>query len=358
MLIGSAVDDLGFSEQQAGLLASSYFAGYLLIGVSAFFWIRRISWPRLAIAAYIALASGLGISAFLTDFYGLAVSLFTAGCAAGALFGLGVTIISDTEQPDRNFGFVLATQQLLAALLLFSLPDLVIVPWGFQGLNLVLAAVTLLLGISALWIPGGRSAMATGSVVTCATVSASSGTVWIGLIALTLYFAALSGVWAFLERLAGANGLSISQIGGALAIAMVGGVLGGLAAVVVGARWGRKFPLLGSTLLFVAVFLFYSGGFQTLGFTLATFLFIAAWNYVLAYQMAIISELDRDGRYAVLMPAAQALGAIVGPAVAGMLILAAGYKPLLWVASISIGLAILPFIYLKAQKRPAERAAF
>ena len=70
-----------------------------------------------------------------------------AGCAAGALFGLGVTIISDSDKPDRNFGFVLAAQQFLAAILLFTLPDLVIVPWGFQGLNFVLAMVSLLLQV-------------------------------------------------------------------------------------------------------------------------------------------------------------------------------------------------------------------
>ena len=138
---------------------------------------------------------------------------------------------------------------------------------------------------------------------------------------------------------------------------MIGGVLGGLAAVMTGGRWGRRAPLLGSTVLFLGVFVFYGRGFQVVGFTLATFLFVAAWNYVLAYQMAIISELDRDGRYAVLMPAAQALGAIVGPAVAGIVILGIGYGPLLWLASLSIGVAILPFVYLKAQDETVELPA-
>ena len=354
MLIGTAVEDLGFSEQQAGLLASSYFTGYMLTGVSAFFWIRRISWPRIAGTAYITLAAGLGLSGCLDHLYGLAITLFIAGCAAGALFGLGVTIISDSDKPDRNFGFVLAAQQFLAAILLFTLPDLVIVPWGFQGLNFVLAAVSILLGISAFWVPSDSASTVTVAAVSATVNSVSRQAVWVGLVALSLYFAALSGVWAFVERLADLNGLSISQIGGALAIAMIGGVLGGLAAVVAGGRWGRRAPLMGSTVLFLAVFLFYGRGFQAVGFTLATFLFVAAWNYVLAYQMAIISELDRDGRYAVLMPAAQALGAIVGPAVAGIVIFGIGYGPLLWLASLSIGVAILPFVYLKEQDATAD----
>ncbi len=357
MLIGTAVEDLGFSEQQAGLLASSYFTGYFLTGVSAFFWIRRISWPRIAITAYITLAVGLGLSGALEHLYGLVITLFVAGCAAGALFGLGVTIVSDSDKPDRNFGFVLATQQFLAAILFFTLPDLVIVPWGFQGLNFVLAAVSLLLGISAFWIPSGSASTVTVAGLRTTVNLASRKAVWISLVALSLYFAALSGVWAFVERLADFNGLSISQIGGALAVAMIGGVLGGLAAVAAGTRWGRKIPLIGSTVLFLAVFVFYGRGFQTVGFTLATSLFVAAWNYVLAYQMAIISELDRDGRYAVLMPAAQALGAIVGPAVAGMVILGVGYGPLLWMASMSIGVAILPFVFLKAHDEMAELPA-
>ena len=273
------------------------------------------------------------------------MAFFAAGCAAGALFGLGVTMISDTTKPDRNFGLVLATQQLLAALLLFTLPDLVIVPLGFQGLNLVLAAVLLMLGLSTLWIPHRSSQVTVDVAITSTAVSQSSRGVWFGLAALTLYFAALSGIWTFVERLANTNGLTTSQVGAALGVAMVGGVLGGLGAVVIGGRWGRKVPLIGSTILFIGIFLFYSRGFQISGFTLATFLFLAAWNYVLAYQMAIISELDRDGRYAVLMPAAQALGAIVGPGVAGVMIHDLGYRPLLWLALIGIGLAILPFIF-------------
>lgn len=355
MLVGSAIDDLGFSEEQSGYLASSYFAGYMLSGVSAFFWIRRVSWRELAVAAYVVLALGLGASAFLTGLYSLAIALFSAGCAAGALFGLGVTMISDTAKPDRNFGLVLATQQLLAAVLLFTLPDLVIVPWGFQGLNLVLAAVLLMLAPSAMWIPHGIQQATVNDAITSFTVSRSSKGVWFGLAALTLYFAALSGVWAFVERLANTYGLTTSQVGGALAIAMVGGVLGGLGAVVTGRRWGRKIPLIAPTILFAGIFLFYSRGFQVTGFTLATFLFLAAWNYVTAYQMAIISDLDRDGRYAVLMPAAQALGAIVGPATAGRMIYDFGYQPLLWVAIIGIGLSILPFVFLGSQIESADR---
>ncbi|MBE9537733.1 MAG: hypothetical protein IMF06_01560 [Proteobacteria bacterium] len=41
MLVGLVMNSLNFSEQEAGLIASSYFTTYLLSSLSSFFWITR-----------------------------------------------------------------------------------------------------------------------------------------------------------------------------------------------------------------------------------------------------------------------------------------------------------------------------
>ena len=64
-----------------------------------------------------------------------------------------------------------------------------------------------------------------------------------------------------------------------------------------------------------------------------------AWNFVLAYQMGIITGLDVGGRYAVLIPAAQAGGAMAGPALGGSLLSAGGYSLLLMVVPVGILIA-------------------
>jgi predicted MFS family arabinose efflux permease len=358
VIVGSAVDDLGFSERQSGYLISSYFAGYMLVGISALFWIRRVNWRVLALTSYVVLALGLSIAAFLHNLAELAVIFFVTGSAAGALFGLGVTMISDSANPDRNFGLVLVSQQLLAAWLLFTLPDLVIARWGFKGLSLALAVFLLILAYSVVWIVPSKRQETEDNFSQPVTAPLLPSWVWTALAALAIYFAALSAVWAFVERLANTHGLTTAQIGFALGISMIGGVVGGLGAVVFGDRWGRVIPLTGSTLLFIAVFFFYGQGFQVIGFTLATFLFVAAWNYILAYQMAIITELDQAGRYSVLIPPAQALGALCGPLTAGYIIQGFGYISLLWCASIVITFSIIPFtIFTRAAKCNDQKVA-
>ncbi len=53
LLIGLLVDYRGLSEQQAGVLASTYFATYLLSSVSAYFWIHHVHWRGASVIAYL-----------------------------------------------------------------------------------------------------------------------------------------------------------------------------------------------------------------------------------------------------------------------------------------------------------------
>ena len=54
---------------------------------------------------------------------------------------------------------------------------------------------------------------------------------------------------------------------------------------------------------------------------------------MLAYQMAIVASVDTGRRFSVLIPAAQAIGAMVGPLLGGWLVAAAGYVELLAVSA-------------------------
>lgn len=348
VLIGVLIDDAGFNEAQAGLLSSIYFAGYMVLAISAFFWIRRAEWQLAAKVAYLLLTSGLVLASFTQNYTSLAIFFFISGAGAGILFGLGVTIISDTDHVDRNFGWVLAVQQLVAAILFFSLPIWVIVPYGLSGVLLSVAAVMLLLSISSQWVPPKQN-LQTQHTDDRATLK-SLLPVRLGLIALIVHFAALSAVWAFVERLGISNNIPAIQIGTALAIAMVGGLLGGVAAALQGDSFGQRLPLFISTIIFVYCCYIFSTSLEWLVFALSSASFSFMWNYVLAYQMGILASNDHDGRHAVLMPAAQAIGAVLGPAFGGAILSASGYGQLLLIAAIMLVLAITVFIYLVSQK--------
>lgn len=348
VLLGGAAEYLQLNEEQAGLIASSYFVGFLLVCLSAVFWIRRFNWQYISLMGFVFLSGGLAASAFITEYELLLAMMALSGIGAGTLFGLAVCILSDSRDPDRYFGVKLFTEQAVGAALLFMLPMYVTERWGFQGLMLTVAGVMALLGIASFWLPrGGRR--------TPESTSGSSGEkvkvwpVWIALLALMIYFAGLSGLWAFVERIASSNGIDAINIGKALSFGLIGGGIGAFAAALLGDRFGRLLPLVFSTLLLTAVIFIYSTSFDALLFAISTFVLSAVWNYGLAYQMGIVVSLDLKGNLSVLISSFLSLGAIIGPALAGMLISGQGFGQLFIFTVAAIVIGLLGFMMLLAK---------
>ncbi|WP_372831939.1 MFS transporter [Pontibacterium sp.] len=349
ILLGGAAEHLQLQEEQVGLIASSYFVGFLLVCLSAVFWIRRFDWQYVSTTGFALLSGGLAGGAFVNQYEALLALMAISGVGAGILFGLAVCVLSDTNDPDRYFGIKLLAEQIVGAALLFLLPMYVTAQWGFPGLMLTVAAVLALLGTATVWLPKRGKRNVDASENTKAEASAI-WPVWVALFALMIYFAGLSGLWAFVERIATQQGIDAVTIGKALSFGLLGGGLGAFAAALLGDRLGRLFPLVLSTGLLVAVIFIYSSAFDALLFAVSTFVLSGVWNYGLAYQMGIVVSLDQRGNLSVLISSFLSLGAIVGPALAGMLIGDQGYGSLfLFTAgAILIGLIMFTLLLTKA----------
>jgi len=358
ILLGGAAEHLQLDEEQAGLIASSYFVGFLLVCLSAVFWIRRFDWQYVSGTGFLLLSGGLAAAAFIDQYSMLLGLMALSGIGAGILFGLAVCVLSDTNDPDRYFGIKLLAEQVVGAALLFLLPMYVTAQWGFPGLMLTVAAVLALLGLATAWLPkrGKRGVESVSSSDQTATKS-SVWPVWAALLALMIYFAGLSGLWAFVERIATQQGIDAVTIGKALSFGLVGGGIGAFAAALLGDRFGRLFPLVLSTGLLTAVIFIYSSAFDALLFAASTFVFSGVWNYGLAYQMGIVVSLDKRGNLSVLISSFLSLGAIVGPAIAGMLIGEQGYVGLFVFTAITIvsALAVFALLLTKAGATVAQK---
>jgi predicted MFS family arabinose efflux permease len=348
IIIGAAMDSFGWQQQQAGLLASSYFTGYFASCIAAVFLIRQFSLKVLAKAAYVLLCVGLLAAGLMSDLIVLGLCMLVSGFGAGLLFGLAVLIAGQRPDSEQAFGILLVSQQLLAMALLFVLPSFIVPNWGFAGLMIALAIIMVPAVLSVVWlgdIPHEQKRLSPPINPGPALSSHRHG-LWFGLIGLTVYFAALAGVWAFVERLGVDKGLSAQGISISLSFSMIGGVVGGLMVAILANRFGRSRPLVLSLAAFLSVFFVYSTDHGILTYAVATFLFSLFWNYVLGYQMVIISDLDLAGRYAVLIPAAQALGAVLGPGVAGLIIASLGYIALLFAATLAACLTTGVFLLI------------
>jgi predicted MFS family arabinose efflux permease len=344
LLIGVASEDLGLSKKDAGFVASSYFGGYLLICLSLVLWIQKVHWQLVTLSGYSLLISGLLLSVLSENYSFILLAFFIAGCGGGILFGLCLCIIAETDNPDRYFGVKLCAEQLLAVALLFILPLYVTNTWGFTGMAVCLSVVFMLLAFFAFWMPPRGNRSTTKNSKTNSNYSTRA--VWLSLFCLMIFMIGISGVWAFVERMANDNSIDAIEIGRALSFGVIGGGLGGFIAALIGNKFGRKIPLLLSVSILSTAFIVLNSDFSSFTFTLTCIALSGLWNYSLAYQMGIVADLDISGRLTVMMPSALALGAMLGPAIAGLVIMGKDYLYVHLIAFTCILFATLVFIPL------------
>lgn len=344
LFIGEAMEGLGLGSDQAGVMFSSYLAGFTLICLTAVLWIRRLDWRLIAALAYAALAVGLAGAATAAGYQLLLAGFFVAGCGAGTLYGLAICMIGDTREPDRFFGVKVFGEQMVGVVLVFTLPITVQPIWGFKGLCFATAALAIVLGLTTLWVPpaGTKSTEAARALdEQSGHHVAAAWPVLIGVLGMLLFFGGLTVLWAFVERIADSRGLEGATVGTALSFAALGGGLGGLTAALVGDRFGRFKPLVFAIVGTAAVYAVYNLQFNALMFIGASFAYVFLWNVSLAYQFGIVSSADVSGRYAVLMSAALAMGGSLGSGLGGFILQDRGFGTL---SVVSLGIAFLSLI--------------
>ena len=153
MYLGAAQDYRGLDNKAIGFLSSAFFLGYNIVTISAFFWIRRVSWSRVvAISTPIAVVSLYG-GAAVNGYVLLLSCTVIAGGAFAALYGIGTTILGDTSNPARWYGVKIAAEAFPGVILLLVLPGTAIARWGFDGAVAGVIVFVILLSPFLFWIP-------------------------------------------------------------------------------------------------------------------------------------------------------------------------------------------------------------
>jgi predicted MFS family arabinose efflux permease len=86
------------------------------------------------------------------------------------------------------------------------------------------------------------------------------------------------------------------------------------------------------------------GAFGVAVFVLSVLLYFFAWNYSVAYQLAIVSSVDATGRGVALTQVFVFLGAAAGAGLAALFISPGHYEAVTWVASIGVCLSTASFV--------------
>ena len=345
LVLGGAAMSRGLLENQLGFAAAAFMGGLALINFAGFAWLRRFDWRVL-----VFIGNALATLAFMLPVFYFSASAWIlcnllAGAATGVSYGVSIACLGDTREPERNFALAYAAQTFLSAGLIFMLPriaisyDLFVVGQGITA-GLMAGSIALILILP-------KHGSKTGVVTKERSVDLPSGpqTVLImALLVLMLNVMAEGAIWAFMERIAVSSGLTTSFAATAMAFSFFASGVGSIAAAFMGRRFGSIRPfVVAVTLSISSVWVLWAGGTETIFFA-GVMLFALAWNLGSPYRMALATRADSSGRYSTLVPAMQTLGAAIGPAVAGMLIVNGSFTPVYIMSTIAWLLTLVLFI--------------
>lgn len=363
-IVGAAADALQLSESRLGVFIAMYFAGFGIVGASAYVWIRKANWRRIC-AAGIGLMGisfiGLGLTENLTALFAL---MFVNGCGA-ALFGSpSITVLGDISRPEQGFSTMIIFSVVGAAILLAVFPFVTELA-GFAGVVYLMAGTTLACLPLIPWMPVNNevrprsTAPATASEVT--TAPADKSHISQPLLAhgvMVLFTAGFIGMWAFFERVAHYAQLSDTATSNALAIGTLFGTLGAPLA----AYLRRRIPMYYCYAFTIASIVVTLAILDLITLTNFAYLILACsfqfWiNAGFCLIMALTAEVDRVGRYVAMIPASESLGSFVGPIVTGIALELSGVTAMVIATVVVFVLGAGVFAYVDRRDLARARAA-
>ena len=342
LFLGSAQDYRGLDNRAIGFLSAAFFVGYNVMTIGAFFWIRRLRWGVVVAASMPVAALSLYASTHMESYVLLLLLTAVAGGAFAAIYAIGTTILGDTTNPARWYGIKIAAEALTGAILLLVLPTTAIARWGFEGAAIGIIVAMVFLSPFLFWMPAKGSKAAHEDVLPIDVPepagrgnSLQSPCIWAAIVATLIFFSAASALWAFLERIGIHAGHDPAALGVLLSVTLVAALIGSITAAIIGEKFGVTKPFIAGTAgyLLALMLLNQAGdfGLYALGACGATF----AIGFLLPLAITEVAKLDVDGRYVVLSVPAIGLGAMIGPAVGGVLTVSGNYTSLILLCAVA-----------------------
>lgn len=345
MFLGVAQDYRELDNQGIGILSSLFFAGYTLTTSTAFFWIRRLNWRAATLAALTIGSLALLLAGYSQSHGVLKLCIFIAGGSFSAVYGIGTTALGDTSNPARWFGLKISAEAMLGAILLFLLPGSLISRFGFMGMMMGMVLAVVLLAPALAWLPRAGTKQQDYNGTQTHISPRSRIAIWIALFAVVTFIFSATMIWAFVERMASSAGFESVLVGRILSLTLVFAMLGSLAAVVMGDRFGSGKPLGAATMIFILALVWLSSTTSLLNYAIGACLLTLAIGLGITYVITIVADLDLDGRYVVLTVPAIGTGVMIAPAVGGLLSASQEFSSIFVVGGITVVLSLLAGLF-------------
>ena len=339
--VGLQVSSGGLSQVQAGSLGSAYLVGFSAASLTALWWAPTFNWRLLTGVATASIIAALLLLAGADSYLTGLVSVAVVGVMMGSLWSIAYRIFSVSDKPERSFAIGIVVSYTALAAVSYVIGQFVVPGHGLTGSAYLLSAVILVLGLSGLLIPSGLDKPGSASSAVAYRPPLAVAIALLGILATGFAFAA---VWAFAERIGVAAGFGSARISPVIASNLLASAAGSVAATVIGTRFGNRMPLFtGMALLLVSILLLtWAGTFWSYALAVAGLGFSV--GFVLPYQMGRLAALDVEGRFAVLIAAAQGIGSACGPILGGVAFDTGGVRALLILASLGVLVSTAAFL--------------
>ena len=202
LFLSTLADQFALSDQQLGLLGTSFLGAFAFVALAALWWLPRLSWKWLGVISYLFIGGSLlGFRAVTAEHVFWLMGIY--GMGSGIIFTLSLNVLAHARDPDRAYGIKLIFEMALAGLLIFTMTSWLIGRFGFPGFiygTLILYAAS---AVFVFWIPNkllqeNRQQHLTGGQ--------SNKAAWLASFGLFVQFAAFAGLWGFMERIGAATG--------------------------------------------------------------------------------------------------------------------------------------------------------
>lgn len=320
-IAGQLQTQLGLGPTQTGDLFAVELGAMSLASLPALFWIKRLNLRTTSLGIGLAFIVGNIVSGFVTNYELLVVVRGLTSLAGGSLMVLAMTLAARAANRERVYGLWTAGQIAFGALGLAVFPGyfesfgVTVVYWTMAVLMMV--ALPLLRFLPSHGLTPVKTAEGNAPKMNLPKTL-------MGLTGCLVFYIGLSAVWTFLGGIAESANVGPQSLGAILSVATIVGVVGSIAATLVGGRKSRRVLLAGGHLGMLIAVVLLLGASSVLQLGVAAIIFKFAWPWTLPFLLSTLADLDRAGRASNLSNLFIGGGFAIGPFIAGRLVESTG----------------------------------
>ncbi|MEN8722764.1 MAG: MFS transporter [Alphaproteobacteria bacterium] len=324
VITGAAMDDLGLSHAQAGVLISVELLA-LAIGLASTTPFTGIIYrKRVAYRAFVTVLVGAGVSILINSYDAILVGRFICGLGEGVVIAVGTATVATSREPDRLMAQNFAGGVLVGALMLSILP-IVAAHYGLRGVYVGnLLCLMCFAPFLRLVPPAPREGASWRTALQGVTEKTGSGRAafvpYVLIAGMMCIVIMETASWSFVERKGVSLGMGPAEVGRWLATMFLSMFVGSVFAAILGTRWGRVIPFtVGGVLLVVGLF------FALAAKTVPIFVFgLLSWNiawvFLMPYYIGLLSSLDHEGRWNSMSSTILVFTNVFGPLLGGAIL--------------------------------------